>query len=88
MEICPKCSSLAAFDPYFGCTVCRYCYWMERESTSECVREVSMSGAGKGDDYRKVDKKKFDNNFENIFGKKDILEYHKDKEIKEESKQV
>lgn len=26
-------------------------------------------GAGKGDDYRRVDKKKFDKNFEDIFGK-------------------
>ncbi len=31
----------------------------------------NMSGAGKGSDYRKVDKKKFDENFENIFGKKE-----------------
>lgn len=27
-----------------------------------------MSSAGKGDDYRKVDKKKYDANFEAIFG--------------------
>jgi hypothetical protein len=43
-------------------------------------------GAGKGDDYRKVDKKKFDKNFDNIFGKKDIEDFHKDKkEIKKEN---
>jgi len=35
--------------------------------------------AGKGDDYRKVDKKKFDKNYEAIFGKKDILDFHKEK---------
>jgi|WetSurMetagenome_2_1015567.scaffolds.fasta_scaffold461754_1 hypothetical protein len=38
-------------------------------------------GAGKGDDYRRVDKKKFDKNYEAIFGKKDIPEFHKDKAI-------
>jgi hypothetical protein len=43
-------------------------------------------GAGKGDDYRKVDKKKFDKNFEAIFGKKDIEDFQKDKkEIKQEN---
>jgi hypothetical protein len=45
-------------------------------------------GAGKGDDYRKVDKKKFDKNFDNIFGKRDIcIEIvKKDKEeIKQEN---
>lgn len=35
--------------------------------------------AGKGDDYRKVNKKEFDKNFDSIFGKRDIEEYHKDK---------
>lgn len=35
MKICPKCNSLAAYDPYFGTVVCRYCYWMEKESISE-----------------------------------------------------
>lgn len=47
-----------------------------------------MSGAGKGSDYRKVDKKKFDENFENIFGKKDIEEFHKEKEQKESTEQA
>jgi hypothetical protein len=28
-----------------------------------------MSSAGKGDDYRKVDRKKYDTNFQAIFGK-------------------
>jgi hypothetical protein len=42
--------------------------------------------AGKGDDYRKVDKKKFDKNFDAIFGKREIEEFHKDKkEIKKEN---
>ncbi|NLE01878.1 MAG: hypothetical protein GX640_18590 [Fibrobacter sp.] len=36
-----------------------------------------MSGAGKGDTYRKVDKKKFDNSYETIFGKKDELDFQK-----------
>jgi len=44
-------------------------------------------GAGKGDDYRKVDKKKFDKNFDNIFGKKEIEDFQKNKkEIKKENK--
>lgn len=30
---------------------------------------MSESAAGKGDMYRKVDKNKFDNNFDRIFGK-------------------
>lgn len=46
-----------------------------------------MPGAGKGSDYRKVDKKKFDENFEAIFGKKEISEFHKDKDKKEGSEQ-
>lgn len=41
--------------------------------------------AGKGDDYRRVDKRKFDSNFEKIFGKKDIEDFHRDK--KEEKKE-
>lgn len=42
--------------------------------------------AGKGDDYRKVDKKKYDKNYEAIFGKKEISDFHKnDKEIKKEN---
>lgn len=36
--------------------------------------------AGKGDDYRRVDKKKFDKNFEAIFGKKEISDFQKDKQ--------
>lgn len=36
-----------------------------------------MSGAGKGDTYRKVDIKKFNANYESIFGKKDELDYQK-----------
>ncbi|MBN1603466.1 MAG: hypothetical protein JW915_17785 [Chitinispirillaceae bacterium] len=34
-----------------------------------------MSGAGKGDTYRKVDKNKFDASYEAIFGKKEILDF-------------
>ena len=39
---------------------------------------MSESPAGKGDQYRSVKRKKFSKNFENIFGKKDIMEYQKD----------
>lgn len=42
-----------------------------------------MPGAGKGNDYRKVDKKKFDKNFEAILGKKEIRDFHKDKKNQE-----
>jgi hypothetical protein len=34
--------------------------------------------AGKGDDYRRVDKNKYDKNFEAIFGKKEIEDFQKD----------
>lgn len=34
-----------------------------------------MSGAGKGDTYRKVDKNKFDASYEAVFGKKEILDF-------------
>jgi hypothetical protein len=34
-----------------------------------------MSGAGKGDTYRKVDKNKFDASYEAIFGKKEERDY-------------
>ncbi len=37
------------------------------------IRE--MSGAGKGDTYRKGDKNKFDTSYEAIFGKKEILDF-------------
>jgi hypothetical protein len=40
--------------------------------------------AGKGDDYRRVDKKKFDKNFEAIFGKRDIEDFQKDKKPEEQ----
>lgn len=41
--------------------------------------------AGKGDVYRKVDKNKFDKNYEAIFGKKEIPKKNdNDKEIKKE----
>ena len=43
------------------------------------VGEGIKVSAGKGDDYRRVNKKEFDKNFENIFGKKDIEEFHKNK---------
>ena len=36
-------------------------------------------GAGKGDDPRPVDIKKYTENFTRIFGEKDVMEYHKDK---------
>jgi hypothetical protein len=35
--------------------------------------------AGKGDDPRSVDKKKYDENFVKIFGEKDPMDFHKDK---------
>lgn len=38
--------------------------------------------AGKGDDYRKVNKKEYDRNYEIIFGKKNIEDFHKDKKKK------
>lgn len=38
-----------------------------------------MSDGGKGSSPRPVNKKKWDENFESIFGKRDIMEYHKDK---------
>ena len=41
-----------------------------------------MPGAGKGSDYRPTDKKKFDDNYDRIFGKKDLMDFHKDKEEK------
>lgn len=47
-----------------------------------------MNGAGKGSDYRRVDKKKFDKNYENIFGKKEAAEFQKEKIKKEGSEQV
>ena len=43
------------------------------------VGEGIKVSAGKGDDYRRVNKKEFDKNFDTIFGKKDIEEYHRDK---------
>jgi hypothetical protein len=36
-----------------------------------------MSGAGKGDTYRKVDVKKFNTMYESIFGKKDEVDFQK-----------
>jgi hypothetical protein len=33
-------------------------------------KEVSERAGGKGDSYRRVDKSKFDKNYERIFGKK------------------
>lgn len=44
--------------------------------------------AGKGDDYRRVDKNKFDKNFEAIFGKKEIKDFHKDKTEKKRPEQA
>lgn len=35
--------------------------------------------AGKGDDYRPVDKKKFDETMDRIFGNRDPLEFQKGK---------
>ncbi|HEX3019383.1 MAG TPA: hypothetical protein VHP36_03735 [Chitinispirillaceae bacterium] len=34
-----------------------------------------MSGAGKGDTYRKVDRKRFDASYEAIFGKKEERDF-------------
>lgn len=45
-----------------------------------------MSGAGKGDTYRKVDKKKFDATYESIFGKKEILDFQKGEKYCKNSK--
>lgn len=39
-----------------------------------------MNGAGKGSDYRIVDKEKFNDSYDRIFGKKDVMDFHKDKE--------
>jgi hypothetical protein len=36
-----------------------------------------MSGAGKGDTYRKVDVKKFNSTYESVFGKKDEVDFQK-----------
>jgi hypothetical protein len=36
-----------------------------------------MNGAGKGDTYRKVNKKVSDENYEKAFGKKDVEEFQK-----------
>ena len=43
---------------------------------------MSESSAGKGDTYRQVDPKKWDENFERIFGPKDIMDFQKGKFIK------
>jgi len=45
-----------------------------------------MSGAGKGDTYRKVDKKRFDTSYESIFGKKDIMDFQKSRKYSGNSK--
>lgn len=39
---------------------------------------MSKNSAGKGDTYRPVNKKKWDENFEKIFGHKDALDFHKE----------
>jgi len=39
---------------------------------------VSISSAGKGDDPRPVNKKKFDEAMDRIFGVRDPLDYQKD----------
>jgi hypothetical protein len=36
-------------------------------------------GAGKGDDYRKVDAHKFAESYTRIFGERDFMDFHKDK---------
>jgi hypothetical protein len=48
-----------------------------------------MSGAGKGDTYRKVDKNKYDRSYETIFGKKDESDFQNGLKIviKSESEQ-
>lgn len=28
-QVCPKCNSMAHFDPYFGRVMCRQCGWTE-----------------------------------------------------------
>lgn len=45
-----------------------------------------MSGAGKGDTYRNVNKKRFDTSYESIFGKKDIMDFQKGKKYSGNSK--
>ena len=43
-----------------------------------------MSDAGKGDDCRIRNKKKFNENYDRIFGKKDFMDFHKDKTKKKD----
>jgi hypothetical protein len=43
---------------------------------------MGESSAGKGDTYRYVDPKKWEENYERIFGHKDIFDFHKDKTAK------
>jgi hypothetical protein len=49
-----------------------------------------MSGAGKGDTYRRVDKNKFDRSYEAIFGKKEEHDFQHGLKtvIKSESEQL
>ncbi|NLW31451.1 MAG: hypothetical protein GXY77_08360 [Fibrobacter sp.] len=49
-------------------------------------KDQKMSGAGKGDTYRKVDKKRFDTSYESIFGKKDIMDFQKSRKYSGNSK--
>lgn len=45
-----------------------------------------MSGAGKGDTYRKVNTEKFANSYESIFGKKEELDFQKGLKYHKDSK--
>lgn len=45
-----------------------------------------MSGAGKGDTYRKVDVNKFNARYEVIFGKKEEIDFQKGKRYIEHGK--
>ena len=40
---------------------------------------MSDEGAGKGDDPRPIDKKKYDATLDRVFGEKDPTDYQKDK---------
>jgi hypothetical protein len=57
---------------------------------SNLRKGIVMSGAGKGDTYRKVDKNKFDASYEAIFGKKEVRDFQNGLKTvkKNESKQT
>jgi hypothetical protein len=49
------------------------------------MTHIETEGAGKGDTYRSINKEKWDINYTRIFGEKDLMDFHKDKQ--EESNQ-